>query len=203
MNLRIVGAGLPRTGTSSAKRAIETLTGERCYHMREVFNHGEDHLTLWLRALRGDLSVFEEIFDGYVAAVDWPTSAFWRELADMLPEAKVLLTHRGDAETWWRSADRTVWEAMRQHVTEGPFGEMNVGLSGRFHSDLDDGPGARAAYDRHVAEVRATIDPDRLVTMSPGDGWEPLCQALDLPIPDEPFPHLNTAKDFRTHNGWD
>ena len=60
-----------------------------------------------------------------------------------------------------------------------------------------DGPGAIAAYQRHNAEVRAGVAPDQLVEWQPGDGWEPLCRALGVPVPDEPFPHRNTAADFK------
>ena len=54
-----------------------------------------------------------------------------------------------------------------------------------------------AAYERHNAEVRAGVAPDRLVEWQPGDGWEPLCRALAVAVPDEPFPHRNTAAEFQ------
>ena len=52
------------------------------------------------------------------------------------------------------------------------------------------------AYERHNAAVRAAVAPGRLVEWSPGDGWAPLCDALGVAIPDDPFPHLNTRADF-------
>jgi len=45
--------------------------------------------------------------------------------------------------------------------------------------------------------VRAEAPPDRLVDWQPGDGWEPLCAALGVPVPDAPFPHVNTTAEFR------
>ena len=53
-----------------------------------------------------------------------------------------------------------------------------------------------AAYERHNAEVRAGVAPDRLVEWQPGDGWEPLCRALAVPVP-QPFLHRNTAAEFQ------
>ena len=44
--------------------------------------------------------------------------------------------------------------------------------------------------------MRAEADPSRLVEWQPGDGWEPLCAALDVAAPDEPFPHLNTSEEW-------
>lgn len=194
--LRIVGAGLPRTGTMSLKSAIQQLTGQPCYHMHEFFKRREDHLPLWNRVMDGDVAAADEIFVEFGAAIDWPASSCWRELADHYPDAVVILTHRVDAATWWRSADRTVWEVMRRGDLDAPFMALNQRMLDRFHPDVDDGPGAMAAYDRHLAEVRATIAPDRLIEMTPADGWAPVCAALGLPIPDEPYPHRNTSEEF-------
>src|SRR5437660_1617933 len=93
MALRVVGAGVGRTGTMSLKLALERLLGAPCYHMAEVFQH-PGHADLWRRASLGGA-----------------------------PTERLL-----------------VWRA--------------------------------------------------------GDGWEPLCRALELPVPDEPFPRANTREDF-------
>ena len=60
-----------------------------------------------------------------------------------------------------------------------------------------------AAYDAHVAAVRAEIPAERLFEYQPGDGWGPLCAALGLEVPDEPFPHTNTTSEFRDVAGMD
>lgn len=39
--------------------------------------------------------------------------------------------------------------------------------------------------------VRATVPEDRLLVFDVRQGWEPLCRFLDVPVPDEPFPHIN------------
>src|SRR5438045_7671756 len=65
-----------------------------------------------------------------------------------------------------------------------------------FEPDWRDDDAAKAAYDRHNAAVRREVPADRLVEWQPGDGWEPLCAALGLDVPDEPFPHVNTTDEF-------
>jgi hypothetical protein len=49
--------------------------------------------------------------------------------------------------------------------------------------------------------VRATAGPTRLVEWQPGDGWQPLCAALGVEVPSEPFPHLNTTEEFLRRRG--
>ena len=73
----------------------------------------------------------------------------------------------------------------------------------RFTPDTSDHDAVIAAYERHNADVRATADPARLIEWQPGDGWEPLCAALGVPVPDDPFPHVNTTDDFRAMAGLD
>lgn len=203
MSLRIIGAGLPRTGTTSLKAAIEQLTGERCYHMFEVMARAEEHVPMWLRVLDGDLAVTDELFAGFGSAIDWPASSFWRELAARHPDALVVLTKRADSETWWRSAERTVWEAVRRSTGREAWDRMLRGLMARFHENGHDPATAKATYGRHLEEVRAAIDPERLVELQPGDGWAPLCAALGIAEPDEPYPHSNTASEFRAMAGWE
>jgi hypothetical protein len=203
--MRVVGAGIGRTGTHSLKLALEQLLGAPCYHMLEVFQHPE-HVELWARAARGELDDWDEIFGGYAAAVDWPASAFWRELSDAQPEAVVLLSTRESADAWWRSADQTIWEAMRRDPGDEMrpwFTMVSDVLSTRFDERWDDRDAAMAAYERHNAEVRATVPGDRLVDWRPGDGWAPICDALGVAVPDTPFPHVNTTEEFRAMLGAD
>jgi hypothetical protein len=80
MTLRVVGAGLGRTGTNSLKLALEQLLGGPCYHMFEVFGH-PDSIPRWVDAVEGRPVDWDALMNGYRAAVDWPAAAFWRELA--------------------------------------------------------------------------------------------------------------------------
>ena len=44
--------------------------------------------------------------------------------------------------------------------------------------------------------LRGVVDPDRLVEWNVADGWAPLCGALGLDVPDEPFPRTNDRADL-------
>lgn len=51
------------------------------------------------------------------------------------------------------------------------------------------------AYNKHVAEVKAHVPPDKLLVFNVKEGWGPLCKFLNKPVPAEPFPHLNEGAD--------
>jgi Sulfotransferase domain len=191
--LRVIGAGLGRTGTLTLKLALERLLGGRCYHMAEVFAHPE-HIPVWRSAARGGAPDWRALFRDYDAAVDWPTAAFWRELMAVYPEALVLLSVR-DAESWWRSAHGTIFQSISSAPPEwrAMLEEM---FATRFTSDLADRAACIAAFERHNAEVRRVVPPARLLEWRASDGWEPLCNALRVPVPAEPLPHVNSSEEF-------
>ena len=35
-----------------------------------------------------------------------------------------------------------------------------------------------------------------MLVWKPQDGWEPLCELLELPVPDQPFPRVNDTEMF-------
>ena len=61
MTLRVVGAGLGRTGTHSLKLALEQLLGAPCYHMHEVLEHPE-HIALWQQAVDTGEVPWDQLF---------------------------------------------------------------------------------------------------------------------------------------------
>ena len=84
MTLSVISAGFGRTGTMSLKLALEQLGHGPCHHMIEVIENGAAQVPLWNDAL-ADNPDFNAIYAGYNSAVDWPTAAFWQELATAVP----------------------------------------------------------------------------------------------------------------------
>jgi len=205
MSLRVVGAGIGRTGTHSLKLALEQVLGGPCYHMAEVFERPDD-VEVWRRAARGEPPDWGAFLVDWSAAVDWPASAFWAELAAANPDAVVLLSVRESPEAWWRSAEATIFAAMDQERPPelAAWYEMIVALfSTRFTERWREPGPAMAAYERLNDEVRSAVPADRLVEWRPGDGWAPICDALGVAVPSEPFPHVNSTDEFRAMTGLD
>ena len=201
MSIRVVGAGLGRTGTQSLKLALEQLLGGTCYHMAELFDRPED-TALWHAAARGEAVDWEAFPAGVVATVDWPACAFWRELADAHPAALVLLSSRSSGEKWWDSFHNTIGATLSRPVPDGDPAwaarrSAVLDILARFTPDWADRDTAIAAYERHNAEVRAAVPAGRLIDWQAGDGWAPICARLGVEVPETEFPHTNTRDQFR------
>jgi hypothetical protein len=195
MALKVIGAGLGRTGTLSLKLALEQLGLGRCYHMMEVFG-AAGHFDLWRRAAEGEATDWPALFDGFGCTVDWPSAEFYAELAELYPDAKVVLTTR-DANSWFKSTQATIFADANFQGAPPGFAAMATALiAGKFDGRLHDRDHCIAVYDKHNAQVRAAIPADRLLEYQAGQGWEPLCDFLGLPVPEAPYPKVNSTEEF-------
>ncbi len=197
MPLKIIGAGFGRTGTLSLKVALERLGFGPCYHMVEVMSR-PNHVAMWHQLAFGESVDWDLLFDGFAATVDWPACTYWRELADHYPEAQVLLSVR-PPEAWWRSMNDTLYPVMTMPASENaPLAAKQQRemarkqiLEGTFGSRFEDKEHTLEVFGRHIDEVRANIDPKRLLVFDVAESWRPLCRFLGVAEPAEPFPRLN------------
>ncbi|HEY1833178.1 MAG TPA: sulfotransferase [Solirubrobacteraceae bacterium] len=201
MSLRVVGAGVGRTGTNSLKIALEQLLGGRCHHMFEIISN-PSQIPAWTDAIEGREVAWQKLLDGYVAQVDWPGASFWPELTAANPDALVLLSVR-DPEAWYRSASNTILQVFDAAPPElKPWFESMRSLIGeRFSDDTENPTAMMDAFERHNAAVRAGVPADRLLEWTMSDGWEPICERLGVAVPDEPFPVTNTTSETRASLG--
>jgi hypothetical protein len=207
MPLKVIGAGLGRTGTLSLKMALEALGFSRCYHMTEVIAHRE-HIEQWDAAGRGEPVDWESLFRGYQATVDWPGCNFYRDYLRLYPDAKVILTVR-DPDRWYESARQTIYQVRfafpRWFRAVYPRMRRLMRMLdrliwvGMFHGRFEDKAHAIEVFNRHNAEVKRVVPPDRLLVYEVKEGWAPLCAFLGVPVPEgKPFPHVNDAEEFRS-----
>lgn len=209
--MKLIGAGLPRTGTLSQKVALEMLGLAPCYHMVNVLAD-LDQAAIWRRALDGE-GPWDELLGGCQASVDWPGSFFYKELVEFYPDAKVLLSVR-DAEAWERSMRQTIWGIFYGDMLMRDLSGARARIDPRWRSYIEmmegmwqqsglisdgadtDSRSMQDAMERFNEEVQATVPAERLLVWSVSEGWEPLCEFLELPVPDTPFPHLNDSQAF-------
>ena len=194
MTLKIVGAGLGRTGTLSMKHALEQLGFGPCHHMIEVFGHPES-VPLWLEAAEGRAD-WDAIFKGYAAVVDYPGCSYWRQLADHYPEAKVLLTIR-DPDAWFDSTQATIFAPGTGAINPPePMKRFFGTILGEFGDKIHDRTFMTDYFRRHTEAVERTIPAERLLVYQVGEGWNRLCAFLNVAVPDAPYPSENSRAEF-------
>ncbi len=209
--MKLIGAGLPRTATTTQLVALEML-GLPCYHMRDMMADPVKSIPQWRKALEGN-GDWDEIFAGKESIVDFPGSYYWRELMDVYPDAKVLLSVRS-AESWVASMNSTIaqiWfgDTLMHHLVRAHY-HINPGYAawldlmndmwakaGMLVNTNGDSDAMAADMERWNQEVIDTVPSDRLLVWNPADGWEPLCELLDLPVPSEPVPNVNDTENFQ------
>jgi Sulfotransferase domain len=212
--MQVIGAGLPRTATTTQMVALEQLGLDPCYHMRNLLADLRTGLPLWESVAAGDPD-WEEIFGDARSTVDWPSARYYRDLMDHYPDAKVLLSVR-DGASWVRSMRQTVWgifhgDSVIHHVSDAravidPLWSRYTTLmnritwdepTGALAGDTSTDEGLIAVMDRWNDAVKATVPAERLLVWFPTDGWEPLCNFLEVDVPGEPVPSLNDTASFR------
>jgi hypothetical protein len=198
MPLKVIGAGLPRTGTNSLQIALDQLGFGPCHHMYALLADSSQWPG-WLRVYDGERVDWEEVFKGYASAVDAPAAFLWRELSAAYPDAKVILTIRPpDA---WRRSMLAAGAAIRANPPKPPlagFMQKSVEYFARRSPAMlpPDDASAFAAFAAHNEAVRGTLPKERLLVFDVSDGWEPLCTFLGVPTPDSPFPRTNSSDEF-------
>ena len=212
MALKVIGAGFGRTGTKSLQIALELLNLGKCYHMEALFRNPND-VKHWQNAYEEKETDWKTLFKDYSSAVDFPSSMYYKELADCFPDSKIILTVR-DPEKWYQSASSTIYS-----FDPGPKMKLKmlfkmiysskarnlfkvIQLNEKsiwkkfFEGNFEDKAYAIQKFNDHIEQVKNNIPKDRLLIFHPREGWEPLCEFLGVDVPAEPFPNTNKKQNF-------
>lgn len=199
MSIKVIGTGVGRTGTYSLKLALNELGLGPCYHMEEVLLNMNHHLPLWQEAVENEPN-WNAIFEGYESAVDWPIATYYSELHETFPDAKFVLTVRSP-ESWAASFGETI-NALLKNKADAPkpmqdWLEMSEAVIEKAGFPTDHSNDQRAqAFIAHIEAVKETIPAEKLLVFEVKEGWEPLCNFLEVDIPNIPFPRSNGREEF-------
>ena len=213
MSLKVIGTGLGRTGTKSLKFALDQLYEGQCFHMMELLQHPK-RVNLLKKGQRKGQIDWDAFFEGYTATVDYPTALFYEDLLKKYPNAKFIHTLR-DSESWYASVRETIYRGKPKNAKDifrmiynmirsadfrrvAPVFQYSDQLiwNGQFQSKFEEKAVAIKIYEAHLEKVKATIPAEQLLLYNIKDGWQPLCDFLNLPIPTTPFPNSNNKKEF-------
>jgi hypothetical protein len=207
MALQVIGSGFGRTGTMSLKMALEELGLGPCHHMAECMGNPAN-VPAWVKATAGEPVDWTEVFDAYSSQVDWPGAAFWREIFEAYPDAKVIHSVRPE-EKWWASFSQTIAKFMSQyeqmplppHIQDMIKASISFIGDKSFGGNWADKDTAIAAFRQRTEDVKAAIPAGQLLIFDVVEGWEPLCAFLGVPVPSTPFPRSNNTEEFWQHFG--
>jgi hypothetical protein len=199
MAINIIGVGVGRTGTFSLRLALNQLGKGPCHHMEEVVKNMDAQLPLWSEAVEGNAN-WSAIYEGYNSAVDWPTAGFYRELVKEYPTAKFILTERSP-ESWAESFGSTIYTLIeaRDKAPEKMHDWLDMVNKVLTKTGFPDGMDKDALINGFIAHgkaVREAIPAEQLLVFQVKEGWEPLCNFLDVPVPTEAFPRTNNREEF-------
>ncbi len=201
-----------RTGTHSLKMALEYLGFGKCYHMVELLKNPAG-LNCFLDAENGKQANWDNLFNGYSSAIDYPVAKYYKQLMNAYPEAKVIHTIR-DPESWYKSCTETIFWASKPDagrilgmMVRMPFSSdirkrlpvlkyNGMLLDKEFGKNLKDKERVIQSFHKRTEEVLATVPAERLLVYRVQEGWEPLCKFLNVAVPDIPFPKSNSKEEF-------
>ncbi len=202
--MKILGVGLSRTGTRSLAIALRLVGFTTLHYDRVGLNDILDG---------SNPNPDFRRYDKVDAVTDIPSAYFFRELLEAYPQAAAILTVR-EVESWWRSVSHlaNVQYPVPEHLGSerwaqplGSSPRTDPSAHVRFKMLLRNCVyGSTTAHEflwkkrylDHNESVVQQVAPERLLVMdiTAGDGWEKLCGFLGVPIPYEPFPHLNRTE---------
>ena len=175
----IVGAGFHKTGTSTLSAALKILG----YRVRGISRRPLTPI------LNKNYSKVQKMLKNYDAVQDVPWFMIYKELDELFPHSKFILTIR-DEESWYQSVKKQIGR-LRSAQDEWIYGR-GKGLP------KDNKENTIRVYQQHNREVIEYFKnrPDDLLILNfkNGDKWEKLCDFLNQDIPNEPFPHYNKSK---------
>lgn len=214
MSIKIIGAGFPRTGTTTLKRSLETLGFNRVYHMKELLVN-PDMLHYWKTLDQTGTTDWDGLYSGFDATVDFPCYPWYKEHMKQYPDARVILTVR-DFESWHKSVSGTVMTAGPQTPGEkiAMMGKLLTSSRARkvvsciklfkdkffrreFEGRFSDKSYAEAKWNAHLEEVKSHVPKEKLLVYDVREGWAPLCKFLGVAEPKDPLPHLNKKENFK------
>ena len=178
MKPKVFCIGFHKTGTSSLRKALETLG------YRVTGPNGRKDPDIAENVLPLAFGLVEQ-FDAFQ---DNPWPIIYKELDCRYPGSKFILLRR-PTEAWIKSV------VDHFGTKDTPMRKWIYGVG---HPKGNEDIYTRR-YDLHNEQVMKYFEhrPDDLIVMdyTQGDGWGKLCPFLGCEIPDAPYPHANKGSD--------
>ncbi|XP_022789236.1 uncharacterized protein LOC111328947 [Stylophora pistillata] len=217
--MRVICAGLSKTGTKSLTKALRILG----YTAYDFSDHRDFHLDEWRATYStGKVPDFTTMYDDVDAVAGLPASAWFQEIYEAFPDAKVILALRDNEEVWVRSLSKQIQFI---NTTDGFLTKISLSWLAPFLGSIF-APSEKARslkenllvqqmimasygslnwkstelfkkkYREHNQRVQAVVPKEKLLIFNVKQGWKPLCEFLERELPEEEFPRENVALSF-------
>ncbi|OTA59145.1 hypothetical protein K449DRAFT_436104 [Hypoxylon sp. EC38] len=222
---KLIVLSAPRTGTHGLYLALKKL-GLKPYHMAEVLKAGPTAVQILKDGTNADMfhngkpygrAEFDKWFADYDVIIEMPFFMLHSTLK-AYPDAKFLLTER-DPDKWAKSWANTIGKMVSRfeslpmsvfkYFDSFAYGMAFIGCN--VFSYYTNGYGSSPEglkymaenYRKYIAEVKRLVPPEQLKVckLEDGFGWEEICPYIGVPVPDEPWPSLNTPEEFHEIGG--
>ncbi len=220
----VIGAGLGRTGTKSLAAALEILSF-KTYHFASP-DHAKKWAAISMGESAELLEDMLKLIalEGYQATCDQPTADVFEEQMKLYPNARVILTVRDSPSAWvksWKVLMRFIeiqeknfsltyptfiqwipfmqdWKIMRNMMGCRTIGSEPEDLIRGWKYKEDPDSFLEECYIKHNKKVYQVVPPEKLLEFNVKSGWQPLCDFLQVPVPDVDFPFVNESADLET-----
>lgn len=218
--LKVIGVGYGRTGTYSLTLALDEL-GFPCLHTQHLYE-SPDIFNMWARnvftpsleageALMGEPDFEQIASQGWRATTDLPMALYYEQVLEKYPDCKFVLTTRENSEVWFRSWDmlsKTMTRPTSHFLWMSHVKNLDkyfrwlftlVNKDTKYFTATYPLPdqikdNAISSYEQHNRRVREVIPEGQLLEYNVKQGWEPLCEFLEVEnCPTTPFPKTNSA----------
>ena len=179
--MKVICAGLAKTGTTSLAKALQVLG----YNVYDFQQHYEFHFQQWLDSFETDRHPnFKKIYQGVDAVTDVPPAFWFEEISADFPEAKVVLTVRDSEDAWLKSYKEHLqlasgfftlykplfiivpWMRKAKHFVD----TLHQAIYGSFNPEAT--ALYRVKYRQHNERVQAVIPAEKLLVFNVKQGWK-------------------------------
>lgn len=224
--VKIIGAGLCRTGTTSTVVALDSLGLGPVYHYNELIVR--NLMDKWMQFCDGNREpILSDLKNhGYQSTLDLPMICFFDDIMKEFPDAKVLLTVRDSPKAWVKSFRNTVWQILVLPYYCGVNVLLGGSIGGQckvrrnkklydflFQTICEKGNSVsknkvtwdswtvtdaelEIFYENWIMYVKNKVPKDQLLIFNAKDGIEPLARFCGKSAPTLKMPHANNGGQF-------
>ena len=194
--MKVICAGIPKTGTKSISKALRFL-GFTVFDFEEQNLDFFDH---WVDVFQnGTKPDIKRVYQHAEAIVDVPGTFIYEEILEVFPDCKVILSER-EEDSWVNSLVNQLNQLqprLNKLALLSPTARKLVNVLEYYWNAIvgSHNPKCtyvfRKRYRIHNHRVKSIVPADKLLVYNVKQGWKPLCDFLGCKVPTVPFPHEN------------